>query len=522
MKKIFILFLFFILILPEKTQALFGENESLNLYFDIADGIEEYQKQLTFYEFRWGFESQDITTHINNQLEIDGIGRCIKDNASEKDILTLIENKNINLNILTDECKQIDGKSIWVKEQSDILLAITNIYKYAQQKAEKKIDQINSVGNIGIYSDWIKENSWFDLINDLSEINAIIFASSTEYQWEEYNNFSENFRNKLNNSHWANISNINGRIHLIQDDNLVSSIWNEINESIQNDSIYYSEYACNDTNRSGLSWNSLDTLFGTDNTQDTWYKRLRWDDEYIVWSSDLLQWDFSSKYVKVNDNTQWPCNWFFCIAIDFITYNHNLLGGWDNITIEYLLNRSNKHLGKFAWSSLLPSNMTINNFELGFKGLQLSDLLHLGIQVSTKPVPILQLDKKNKKDNSELAAHNMMFEYYKSIWLDYDRRNDLSIYNARDFEQKSLLNAESLSNTDAEKKYNQYLIQRLQESEKITFINNQIQKIAAESSLSQFNLQLSELEQFTHSIKNYIETIDKIIKGIKNIPTDIN
>gem|GEM_PF-4161012 len=32
-----------------------------------------------------------------------------------------------------------------------------------------------------------------------------------------------------------------------------------------------------------------------------------------------------SEYSKVTDNSQFPCNTFFCIDIKFITYNHLLL-----------------------------------------------------------------------------------------------------------------------------------------------------------------------------------------------------
>jgi hypothetical protein len=38
----------------------------------------------------------------------------------------------------------------------------------------------------------------------------------------------------------------------------------------------------------------------------------------------------------------------------------------------------------------------------------------MSIQILTKPIPILNIEKETKKDETEYSAKNMMIEYYKS------------------------------------------------------------------------------------------------------------
>ena len=117
-------------------------------------------------------------------------------------------------------------------------------------------------------------------------------------------------------------------------------------------------------------------------------------------------------------------------------YEHNLFWWSENITIEYLLNRSNEHLKKYASTSLLPWEMTNNNFELWFKDLNLADIFHIWFQISTKPIPILEIEDKSKKDETEYSAKNMFEAYYKSQWLDYKRRNDIILLQKRNKKNK--------------------------------------------------------------------------------------
>ena len=45
--------------------------------------------------------------------------------------------------------------------------------------------------------------------------------------------------------------------------------------------------------------------------------------------------------------------------------------------------------------------------------MNLPDIFHLSFQVSTKPIPILNIEDSSKQDESELSAKNMLEEHYK-------------------------------------------------------------------------------------------------------------
>ena len=55
----------------------------------------------------------------------------------------------------------------------------------SENKAKEKAKKINTISRIWIYSDGNIENSPFDLIKDLQDIDQIIFSSKINYEWEE-------------------------------------------------------------------------------------------------------------------------------------------------------------------------------------------------------------------------------------------------------------------------------------------------------------------------------------------------
>gem|GEM_PF-6396414 len=87
--------------------------------------------------------------------------------------------------------------------------------------------------------------------------------------------------------------------------------------------------------------------------------------------------DIPSSYAKVNDNSIWPCTTYFCITVDFITNTYPLFTSGSDLSIESIVKRSNEHIRKFAGTSLIQSNMTINNFQIGLKDLNLPDIFHV-------------------------------------------------------------------------------------------------------------------------------------------------
>jgi hypothetical protein len=66
------------------------------------------------------------------------------------------------------------------------------------------------------------------------------------------------------------------------------------------------------------------------------------------------------------------------------------------MTIETVLKRAAKHLEKPANASLTQRKQTTNNFEIGSIIKDLAGMFRgFGIEVSSKPIPILELEGKN-------------------------------------------------------------------------------------------------------------------------------
>jgi len=59
-----------------------------------------------------------------------------------------------------------------------------------------------------------------------------------------------------------------------------------------------------------------------------------------------------------------------------------------------------------------------------------------GIQIQTKPVPILELAGDIDDESGPYATIHMLEEYYKNAGLDYHRKNDLDIFEAKAYETK--------------------------------------------------------------------------------------
>ena len=70
-------------------------------------------------------------------------------------------------------------------------------------------------------------------------------------------------------------------------------------------------------------------------------------------------------------------------------YTQNLLGGGKAATIEKILDENLTIANKFAPSSFVQSKMTKLFFGLSLKSLNLPDMIHLGVNISYLPPPIL-------------------------------------------------------------------------------------------------------------------------------------
>ncbi len=164
--------------------------------------------------------------------------------------------------------------------------------------------------------------------------------------------------------------------------------------------------------------------------------------------------------------------------------------------------------------------MTINNFELWLKDLNLADIFHIWIQVTKRPVPILQLEKENKVDESIYEKENQLKFYYESYWLDYERRNDLSLLRDIETDKQIPLNSSLLNTQQYLKKipeFQKYLDDKTDRKKLMWKIIENETKVWI---IDDFEYHFKEIESFNWNIKDYIINLDKLISNMLKIPSD--
>jgi hypothetical protein len=487
-----------IFLLINNINAFFWDADSLNLYKNIDSWVNELQEKMLDIEINWYEIDNTINKEIHELAKLEKLPLCLKEwkIIDTKTFKNIITNQNIEkmISFFWNECKN-NGQfsTVLIQEYMNLF----NIYyKDAEYRATKKTIKTYKLSSLGIYSDWNKENSWFDLITDIEEVDKIIFSSTNEYIWEEGLN--------LNN-------NISKTIDIISKKEKKKIIYdNEKNSTIEQNN---NNYICNNKE----SWlnndsnaNLLDDIL---NVGSTWSTNIN--------PAKNWELDNNGDYIEQNDNSDWPCNWFFCIVVEFLMYNHSLLWGWENITIEYLLNRSNKHLKNFAASSWVPAKMTFNNFQINTDWLNLMDSFHMWFQVTKKPVPILNINKSGKNKSQNIKAIEILKKYYDNKWLDYNKRNSITLLKKIEQEKQSILSSQNITNQNAfnkqEEYYQTHLLNQEKQSKKFQTI---IEKQSSYWISTEFYNQFSELERFTSWINDYVNNINSIIKNMNKIPID--
>jgi len=556
MHKLLLIIIIFLSI-TSISNASFWEPSSLDLYLNIDKWIDQLQDRMDTFELKWWEKWKWILSQINKYAIENQEPACLDESKkiTIKQFNNIVENnllwgKDWIMNYLIPNClnKQLGIKSKENKNHIESILIkymwlFKSYYLNSKLTAEIKSSQILKISKIGIYADWNEENSWFDLISDIQKIDKIIFSKVDDYKWkpiknldDALNTFLEPLNKKIDKltskNFWEdntldnNNSNPNKPIKIIH-----KTVWNSL--VIQNT---MNNYTCpvSDINNNWLSNSELSWLLN--NIKNAWIDNWinsdkknniynnHWSDDH--WLSN--QWlnpkssniNSSWNYQKVTDNSQWPCETFFCIKIDMIKYQYNLFWWWKDITIEYLLNRSNKHLWKFASSSLIPAKMWTNNFELWLKDIKLPDLFHLSFQISTKPIPILQLESKSKKDETQFSTKNMLESYYKANWLDYKRRNDLDLLTKLENEKQAVNNSDELSvkNLFIKQQENNEIVKERQK--KSATIMKSVENKVSIWILSTFKEQFTELDKFTSWIQNYTNTLMMLIRKLKEIPIE--
>ena len=132
---------------------------------------------------------------------------------------------------------------------------------------------------------------------------------------------------------------------------------------------------------------------------------------------------------------------------------------------------------------------------------------------------MLNIVKEDKKEWDDIySTENQLKFYYESNWLEYKRRNDLSIFKNVDTDKQIALNS-SLLNTsqylDNIPAFNNYQKDKQKQKELMSkLIENEVKTWI----ISDFETQFKELEIFNAWIKNYIENLNKIYSNMLKIP----
>lgn len=519
MKKIISITAFFILSL-QTSVAFFLDNWSLDLYKNIDSGYYKLKNKVIEKELWWE-DQKWIAKWINKLAKREWYDQCLDESKviSYDDIYKIVDLWDI----------ETLKKHIWEKcwfalDTYNTYISLFKRYKTEINKiSSEKSKKIYNISNIWLYADWIEENSPFDLITDIKDIDFLIFESENEYNWGDLIDLWDIFKiNDIDNKIYTPFeNNTNNEINNnIQNEELENSTTSAENYEIMNSQ---SSYICVDENQNNLSEastkNILEDIENEINNENVNVDLNNKIEEKRTWNSDIN--NLNSNYKKVTDNSIWPCDSFFCITIEFITYKHSLFWWSSNITLEYLINRSNEHLKKAAATSLVPSKMTTNNFELGLKDLDLSSIFHMWFIISSKPIPILNIANEWKIDESELSAKNMLEKYYEIYWLDYKRRNDLNMFEQIETQKQTILNSNQLTNENQIYLMNEYYKKYLKEKQKISnYIEKSIKSKSSYELTKKFEEQFTEIDKFSKSLSDYIDNLSSLLKSLKEIPTD--
>ncbi|MDP5039237.1 MAG: hypothetical protein NWP80_02220 [Candidatus Gracilibacteria bacterium] len=513
MKKIILfiqIFLFF-LINPNITLGFLGSFGSIDLYETIDKGNYELKEKMLELELLDGLDGIDFYEKINIEAERLGLQACFSDNIIPEDILNLEKGDVGALHYkLAIECPNLENINIGnLSKYSNIGLKFLN---EARKSIESRTNFMINTSNVGLFSDGNKENSPFDLLVDLEEINEILFEKKLEYNGGNTINLENKLLEKITKSKEKKSNINNGKSNNITITN------GQLKEIINNDL-----FLKNKNSLCFIDKNNLENKSITQDLYDLINQSVNNNDFISEIENEIIEKgnDFDSGFKSIDDKNFWPCEEKYCIKVDFIIKNYDLFIGGKNYSLEGLFKRSNNHLKKFAFSSLIQSKMTINNFELGFKNFNLFDTFHVGFQITKKPAPIINLNKSNSNNSfgDELLSKNLLNNYYSNLGLDFNRSNDINLFNSYDKEIKTGLDVEGSNIINFLEKYNDYekiVNKGILENEYLSK-DSISRKLSIDNNSKTLNL-FTEIESFINNIYDYSKDLDIIIRGMNEIP----
>ena len=508
---------YFFIFIPFHTSAFLGEDLGIELYDAIDKGLAELEQKQTEYEMTGQGE-----TSIWEFARANGLN-C--DISSIEDVNKLagvgVEN---HIAFVLERCADPEEWRTPALLAEHIMNQATHFNTTFSTRAADKTRRTYDIARIGLYSDGNIENSPFDLINDLQEIDYIIFWEELEYNGEPYAWNADDILDDFLNE---------DKDYLYEDeDEEDDETWSGTIDD-EEDIIWDHEYICPiDDDSSGLDDDIEDEIIeeiegGTGTGGYTPRPRYWTYPGGEVWNGSSWGWPFpamwpTDPYTPIKDS--WKCSPsdFFCIIIEFQSSSYGLAGG-ETRSIKKVLSKVAEHLEKPANASLTQHKMTTNNFELGSIIKNLPDMLRgFWIEVQSKPIPILDDIEGEEKDEIEWDVYeieNLLRAYYKNNGMDYDRRNDLNIFNRQEEQTKVLQTSRWMPILYPEARVNELSRFQAALAENNRVIEQSIDKKILQDDMKDFAKQFTELEKFVAAMKDFAESISGVVWEMKRIPT---
>lgn len=502
------------------------------MYREIDEGFDELERKQYEYElsgqWRWS-----VANTVSEMLSEQGIAcdiftvddiEIMLGNTSEPPVSAIFEACSLNGE---------DIPNVLIERVSNELGYIRNTFR---ERARDKAQFGYELSRIWLYSDGSLENSPFDLMYDLEEIDRTIFSEDIEFEDIPTQQNSDDALDGF----------LRGDTNLAlsiqqQEEELFSGTdssseqptptisggqnisipqiitWTEEHQYVcapEDTSHGFGSWALSDVfsdlwrlqrySSTSLSKNSNPSLLGQINAQSN-----SWNSSPIAPSTGT--------YSPVTD--EFGCDGFFCITVETLNSNYGTTGS-NPISLQSIFSKAAEHLEKPANASLTQRKMTTNNFEISSIIKNLPEMLRgFWIQVHIIPVPVLELEWDQNKENSPYWVLSMLEEYYKNNGLDYNRQNDLSLIENTALETKVFQTSAWMPVGYPEIRMNELRAFQKSMAENNRVFSKNLDKKILTDDLNGFDTHFSELERFVSSIEDFAVSVWSLIDAMKKIPT---
>lgn len=326
--------------------------------------------------------------------------------------------------------------------------------KYTELVAQKnnEADKLQKISSIGLYTDGNKDNSDYDIVNDIDKINGLLFSEDLKYNGAVNNSRSSLASYLAGNAipalfvaaqgNSGNIG-ISGNALIVETGATATTTGSTENAVLGN------LCAKNDTNISLDSLVDENFMSELDNTLNT-------DSPLpnnIGYGGTLWQNSSSGSANKTTPTSAGDffhpggsCGGLFCIDTRFISGNMNLLGGGKNTSLEGIIDKHTKILDPISQTRLACETMRNQNAELSFDKIKFSEILSgLHVYYTTKP----QKEKRLKSETTPQSEKEELLQMQRCAYAASGLPTNIDIANGPQvagYSLNSATNTENYSN----------------------------------------------------------------------------